>query len=140
MKNELKKIFDTHKAKLDTIKENRANEGDSWSEAEARVVDEYIVGLASVLSDINQLLTASQEIETHNISQLRYTGGNNGGEYAEFLFMNGFLNTNRSFDDYFTMASRIKATYVNFRKWIMQDDFWVDFGARAVELGMPVRA
>jgi len=46
-------IYDVHKAKLNTLKENRAKaEEQNWSDAEINSVDSQIALLASILSDL----------------------------------------------------------------------------------------
>lgn len=46
-------IYDTHKKKLNILKENRAMcEEERWSDAEIKSVDEQIVLSASVLGDL----------------------------------------------------------------------------------------
>lgn len=56
MREQLQKVFDEHKKKLDNIKTNRALDGEGWTDTETKVVDEYIQGLAAILGDINQIL------------------------------------------------------------------------------------
>lgn len=46
-------IYDAHKKKLNNLKENRAkSEEEKWTDTEVKSVDEQIVLLASVLSDL----------------------------------------------------------------------------------------
>jgi len=46
-------IYDTHKTKLNNLKENRSKaDEEKWTDAEIKSVDDQIVILASVLSDL----------------------------------------------------------------------------------------
>lgn len=46
-------IYDRHKIKLDALKENRSRaEEEKWTDAEVKAVDDQIVLLASVLSEL----------------------------------------------------------------------------------------
>ncbi len=55
----VRSIYDAHKKKLNTLKENRKNfEKDKLSDAEVQSIDDQIKILASILSDLNrQILT-----------------------------------------------------------------------------------
>lgn len=58
MKEALQQVFNKHKDRLDTIKENRAREIDNMKDSEMKILDEYVRGLAEILSDINYILTS----------------------------------------------------------------------------------
>lgn len=46
-------IYDTHKLKLNSLKENRSKaDKENWTDAEIKSVDDQIAILASVLSDL----------------------------------------------------------------------------------------
>jgi len=46
-------IYDTHKTKLNNLKENRArSDEEKWTDAEIKSVDDQVLILASVLSDL----------------------------------------------------------------------------------------
>lgn len=46
-------IYDTHKLKLNNLKENRSkSDKENWTDAEIKSVDDQIAILASVLSDL----------------------------------------------------------------------------------------
>ncbi len=54
----VREIYNRHKIKLDTLKENRAHSyRDNWSQEEIEGVDQQIVLLASILSDLNKHLS-----------------------------------------------------------------------------------
>ncbi len=53
---ELQKVFDKHKLKLETMKENRSLNCDDWSDEQNNQADECIKILASILSDLNKII------------------------------------------------------------------------------------
>ncbi len=60
-------IYDVHKKKLDTIKENRAKwEEENWTDIEVKSADDQIAILASILSDLYRNVLHIDDLKTES--------------------------------------------------------------------------
>jgi hypothetical protein len=78
MQSELKTIIDKYTTQLNTMKANRAELEEKWSDVEIEKQDELIRQLASILSDLNRQLAAlSPQQMTREMLLYKLTGVEN---------------------------------------------------------------
>lgn len=95
------------------------------------------IAIPNEITDTLEAVLSFEELK-ELAEDCRYTGGNNGNVFAEFLFNNDLLHPQFNTDDYYRLASNISHTEPNFSKWITNDGFWEDFAYRAEEFGVKI--
>lgn len=100
--SEIKSIIKTHTEKLNAMKANRAYwEEEKWTDAQLNECNAMINVLASILSDLNIALTATEEVEDiepvvyvyKDNSKFKVLNQHNAGLHGESLLKEGYKLT-----------------------------------------------